>query len=72
MRKATVTFMGKAHRQNVTLTIPVLVVLSREDENEEGIVLGVQGVFDAFEITFKKAENHIFMKQIKGKFFPWF
>ncbi len=70
--KATVTFIGKAYRQNVTITIPVLVVLSEEDENEEGIVLGVQGVFDAFEITFKKTENQITMKPTKDKLFSWF
>ena len=70
--KVNITFVGKANRQNVTVATPVLVVLSRGDENEEGIVLGVQGVFDAFEITFRKAENQITLKPIKNKLFSLF
>ena len=67
--KVSLTFVGKAHRQNVSITIPVLVVLSKGNEEEEGVVLGVQGVFDAFEIIFRKVENEIILKQMKGKFF---
>ena len=69
--KVSMTFMGKAHRQNVSITIPVLVVLTKGDD-EEGVVLGVQGVFDAFEITFRKVENEIKMKPAKGKLFSLF
>ena len=69
--KVSITFMGKAHRQNVSITIPVLVVLTKGDD-EEGVVLGVQGVFDAFEITFRKVENEITMKPAKGKLFSLF
>lgn len=70
--RVSITFVGKAHRQNVTLTIPVLVVLSKGNDDEEGVVLGVQSVFDAFEINFRKVENVILLKPAKGKLFSLF
>lgn len=69
--KVKITFVGKAHRQNVTIAVPVLVVLSKGDD-EEGMVLGVQGVFDAFEINFRKAGNQIMMKAVKEGLFSLF
>jgi len=59
-----ITFLGKAGRQSVNLKIPVLVSLSRKGcEDEEDIVLGIGGIFDAFDITFKKSQNRIILKK---------
>ncbi len=58
--KATITFIGKANRESVTTTIPVLVALSKNDEFDEiDITLGISGIFDVFDITFRKTENKI-------------
>lgn len=66
---ANITFLGKMERQSVNLRIPVLVSLSKEGyEDEEDIVLGVNGVFDAFDITFKKSQNRIILKKTDNDF----
>ncbi len=56
-----ITFMGKQTRQAITLNrIPVLVVLSdKGKKEEEDITLGVSGIFDEFDIAFKKSQNRI-------------
>ena len=63
--KATITFLGKEHRQSVRIpNLPVLIALSKEDvKEEEEITLGVEGIFDIFEITFKKSQNKIIFKK---------
>ena len=58
---AMITFLGKEPRQSVRLArIPVLITLT--DGTEEDIVLGLDGVFSAFDLHFKKAENKIILK----------
>ncbi|MBI2143424.1 hypothetical protein HYU20_03735 [Candidatus Woesearchaeota archaeon] len=66
---AALTFLGKEHRQSVTLSnIPVLIALATAGiKEEEDITLGVEGVFDAFDITFKKVENKIIFKRTGQK-----
>lgn len=64
---ANVTFQGKANRQSVALNIPVVIALSGKGfEDEDDITLGVNGVFDAFDITFKKAQNKIILKRVNS------
>ena len=62
----TKTFLGKAERQSVTLTnVPVLIALSKKGfEDETDITLGINGVFDAFDISFRKNQNKIILKQV--------
>lgn len=63
---ANITFLGKANRQSVRLSnVPVLVTLSKKGfEDESDIILGVNGIFDAFDITFKKSQNKIILKKV--------
>ena len=50
---ADIIFLGKANRQSVRLTIPILIALSKKGvEDEEDITLGVNGIFDAFDIIY--------------------
>lgn len=64
--EAEITFLSRAGRENVSLKIPVLIVMKKENlEEESDIVLGVEGVFDAFDITFKKASNRIILKKVQ-------
>jgi len=62
---AAITFLGKEHRQSIPLrNIPSLIVMEGEDsEKEEDITLGVEGIFDFFDISFKKRQNKIILKQ---------
>ncbi len=63
--KASLTFMGKEKRQNIKVQIPILIVESKEGFSEDaGIVLGVEGVFDKFNINFKKAKNQIMLSPV--------
>ena len=63
--KASLTFMGKEKRQNIKVQIPILIVESKEGFSEDaGIVLGVEGVFDKFNINFKKAKNQIILSPV--------
>lgn len=64
--KANITFLGKVDRESIILNnIPVLVVLPKEHtEEEEEIVLGIDGIFDAFDITFRKLKDRIIFKKI--------
>ena len=61
-----ISFLGKEHRQTVVLNnIPILITIdNEEDENE--ITLGIAGIFDAFNITFKKEQNKIILKESIG------
>lgn len=69
--KATITFLGKEQRQSVILTdVPVLIALREEGvEEEQDITLGVEGIFDHFEITFRKTDNRIVLKRANKKLF---
>lgn len=61
--KASITFVGKESRQNVEIEVPVLIALSEKDREEEiDITLGISGIFDFFNINFKKSENKIIFK----------
>ncbi len=66
---AKIRFLGKEHRQSVTLpNIPILIAIKEEGvKEEEDITLGIDGIFDVFEITFKKAENRIIFKMVVSK-----
>jgi len=61
-----ITFVGKAGRESVRLNkIPILIALATEEfEDEADITLGVSGIFDNFDITFKKKSNRIILKKI--------
>ena len=60
-----ITFIGKANRENVHLKIPVLITISKEGyEDDQDIVLGVNGIFDNFDITFRKSANRIILKRV--------
>lgn len=63
---ANITFLGKADRQSATLSkVPILIALPKKGfEDEEDITLGVNGVFDAFDITFRKSQNRIILKEV--------
>lgn len=63
---ANITFLGKANRQSVRLRdVPVLIALSKKGyEDEEDITLGINGIFDKFDITFRKSENKIILKEV--------
>lgn len=63
--KAEIKFLGKEHRQAVYLkNIPSLIVMKEKDSDEEDdITLGVEGIFDFFDISFKKRQNKIILKQ---------
>ena len=59
---ANFIFIGRANREEVNLNnIPVLITCSKE--SEEDVVLGISGIFDSFDITFKKLQNRIVMKR---------
>ncbi len=61
--KANMAFMGKNPRDTARLSkIPVLVAVA-EKEDEEDVTLGIQGIFDYFDITFKKTQNQITLKR---------
>ena len=63
--KASITFIGKQVRQNVKVQVPVLIVKSKDGySDEEGIVLGVEGIFDKFNINFKKSKNQILFNSV--------
>lgn len=70
---ATIIFLGKMHRQSVTLNdIPVLISLEKEGiKDEEDIVIGIDGIFDAFDITFKKIQNKIIFKRVSTNLFRY-
>ncbi|MBI5073139.1 hypothetical protein HZA99_04940 [Candidatus Woesearchaeota archaeon] len=63
--KASITFIGKANRESVTCTIPVLIAISKQGIIDEcDITLGISGIFDVFDITFKKTENKIICQKV--------
>ncbi|HLD05828.1 MAG TPA: retropepsin-like aspartic protease [Candidatus Nanoarchaeia archaeon] len=61
--KVDITFLGKARRQSIQLqSVPVLITIG---EQSGEIVLGIQKIFDEFDITFKKKQNKIIFKKIQ-------
>ena len=65
--KMNIVFLGKVNRESIKLTIPVLIALSKDGFNdEEDITLGINGIFDAFDITFKKSKNKIILKNVSS------
>ena len=60
-----ITFVGRGNRESLKLAkVPVLIALSRQGmEEEDDLILGVHGIFDAFDITFKKSSNQIILKK---------
>ena len=66
--KANLVFSGKEQRQSITLShVPILIALSRDGvADEEDITLGISGIFDNFEITFKKINNKIIFKKVSS------
>ena len=71
LSSANITFLGKEYRQSTLLhNVPVLIALTKKGvKDEEDITLGIKGVFDAFEITFKKLQNKIIFKKASKQFF---
>ncbi|MBI4147969.1 aspartyl protease family protein [Candidatus Woesearchaeota archaeon] len=59
---ATITFLGRREISNVT--VPVLVALSTSESDDQDIILGVHGIFDAFDITFRKSHNKIVLQKV--------
>jgi predicted aspartyl protease len=70
LSRANITFLGKQDRNSVDLQgIPVLIALtSKGSKDEEDITLGIEGIFDSFDITFRKAQNRIIFKKVSGMF----
>ncbi|MBR9699365.1 hypothetical protein GOV09_02830 [Candidatus Woesearchaeota archaeon] len=63
---AAITFLGKAERQSVKLShVPILINLKKGKEDTDEVTLGINGIFDAFDITFKKHQNKIIFKQVR-------
>ena len=61
---ATITLLGRANRESTTITIPVLIARSKQSVIDDcDITLGVSGIFDFFDITFKKNENKIILQK---------
>ena len=56
-----ITLQGRQQREEVRLQVPVLIALG--DQSEE-VVLGLAGIFDQFNITFKRKENRITLKKV--------
>ena len=66
--KVGITFMGKVQREEAYLAhIPVLIPAANNLLEEEGVVLGIEGIFNAFDIHFKKSENKIILKKVHLK-----
>ena len=62
---ASLTLIGRANRESIKIKIPVLIALSKKGiKDEEDITLGVNGIFDVFDITFKKSQNKIILKKV--------
>lgn len=64
--KMDITFVGRAGRESQTIKdVPILIALSKGDIGDEtDIVLGVEKIFDEFDILFRKTQNKIIMKRV--------
>jgi len=62
VRGSTLRFAVKGDRENYPLEVPVLIL---QDENlDVPLLLGRNGFFEEFEITFKQNEEKIYLKKI--------
>ena len=71
--KAIITFLGRRDGSEILSNVPILVSLCPKEApdfvEEDEVVLGIEGVFDEFEINFKKRANRIILKRVsKTKF----
>jgi len=59
---ADFTFLGRIKRQTVTLSkVPILIALSKTGfQDEEDITLGINGIFDAFDIIFRNLGTELY------------
>ncbi|MBR9690713.1 hypothetical protein GOV08_03430 [Candidatus Woesearchaeota archaeon] len=64
--KLDIILLGREERQNIIIkNVPVLISLDHEDyEDDSEVVLGIEGIFDFFDVTFKKSQNKIIFKPI--------
>ncbi len=67
--KANIIFLGRRGSSENLNNVPVLISLKPDNltdgfEEEDEMVLGVEKIFDEFEITFKKAHNKIILKRV--------
>lgn len=69
--KSSITFLGREYRQSIKLpNVPVLIALTKKGhKEEEDITLGIDGIFDVFDITFKKSQNKIIFKKATKSLF---
>lgn len=65
--KTTIKFISRVRRNSMTLrNVPILISLREDDaEEEQDITLGVERIFDHFDINFKKSQNKIIFKKSK-------
>ena len=65
--RATLTFLSRNKRDEKTITIPVSVVKKQKGVQEETeLILGINGMFDKFDIDFQKNKNKIIFKSVEG------
>jgi|SRR3989344_5676217 len=57
---ARIKIVGRSKKESNLIKIPVLIFDNEEDENA---VIGLNGIFDNFDINFKKASDRIVFKQ---------
>lgn len=61
--KAKITLLGRMQRDTKIFSIPVLVTLPKDEKEDSDVVLGINGIFDYFDITFSKSKNKIIFKE---------
>jgi len=62
--QGNLSFIGKARRSTERIAnVPIVIALGGE---EEDVVLGVAGIFDAFDIGFQKTQNRITLKRVRS------
>ena len=66
--KVNVSFVGRRGSSEVLNNVPVLISLCPKNPSEDFVeenemVLGVERIFDEFEITFKKTANKIILRR---------
>ncbi len=60
--KLNVVFLGKVERQSVNVdNVPFLIPLEKSKKwyIADDVILGIERIFDCFDITLKKSENRI-------------
>ncbi|MFC1769362.1 aspartyl protease family protein [Nanoarchaeota archaeon] len=66
--RADISFIGKEMRQSITLKeVPLLIATEMDRYHEElDITLGIAGIFDSFDIAFRKNKNKIILKKVNN------